>query len=98
MHNEDRSIELLDTTLDQSSNSSEVIKSIVVGLLCVQQSPEDRPNMSSVVLMLGNEGVLLKPKQPAFFTERNILGGDISSSSYLTSSTTELTVTDLVAR
>ena len=98
MQNEGRSMELIDSTLGQSWNSTEVMRSITVGLLCVQKIPEDRPNMSSVVLMLGNQGVLLKPKQPAFFTERNILGGDISSSSYLTSSTTELTVTNLVAR
>ncbi|CAH1449865.1 unnamed protein product [Lactuca virosa] len=99
MHNEDRSMELIDTTLGQSVNSLEAIRSIIVGLLCVQQSPEDRPNMSSVVLMLGNEGALLKPKQPAFFTERNLLGADFSSSSTCpTSSTNGLTVTKVVAR
>ncbi|KAI3509924.1 hypothetical protein L1887_25449 [Cichorium endivia] len=98
MHNEGRSMELIDTSLGQSSNSLEVIRSIIVGLLCVQQSPEDRPNMSSVVLMLGNEGALLKPKQPAFFTQRNILGPDFSSSSYPTTSTNGLTVTEVLAR
>ncbi|XP_052621380.1 G-type lectin S-receptor-like serine/threonine-protein kinase SD1-1 isoform X2 [Lactuca sativa] len=98
MHNEGRSAELIDTTLSQSSNSSEVIRSIIVGLLCVQQSPNDRPNMSSAVLMLGNEGILQKPKQPGFFVERILHGADISSSSYPTSSTNDLTVTEVVAR
>ncbi|CAH1449877.1 unnamed protein product [Lactuca virosa] len=98
MHNEGRSMELIDTSLSQSSNSSEVIRSIMVGLLCVQQSPNDRPNMSSVVLMLGNEGILQKPKQPGFFIERILHGADISSSSYPTSSTNDLTVTEVVAR
>ncbi|XP_023752664.1 G-type lectin S-receptor-like serine/threonine-protein kinase At4g27290 [Lactuca sativa] len=98
MHNEGRSLELVDTSLSRSSNSSEVIRSIIVGLLCVQQSPNDRPNMSSVVLMLGNEGIMQKPKQPGFFIERILHGADISSSSYPTSSTNDLTVTEVVAR
>ncbi|KAI3509926.1 hypothetical protein L1887_25451 [Cichorium endivia] len=98
MHDEGRSMELIDTTLRQSSNSLEVIRSITVGLLCVQQCPKDRPNMSSVVLMLGNEGALLKPKQPAFFTEKSILGADFTSSSYPTSSTNDITITEVVAR
>ena len=98
MHNEDRLMELIDTALGQSVNSSEAIRSIIVGLLCVQQSPEDRPDMSSVVVMLGNEGALLKPKQPAFFTKEILHGADISSSSYPTISTNDLTVTEVVAR
>ncbi|GJZ20765.1 G-type lectin S-receptor-like serine/threonine-protein kinase [Tanacetum coccineum] len=100
MYSEGKSIELIDSRFAESSNPSEVLRSIEVGLLCVQQSPEDRPNMSSVVLMLGNEGALPKPKQPAFFTEKNLLGADTSSasSSYPTSSSNDLTVTEIVGR
>nr|GEX33988.1 G-type lectin S-receptor-like serine/threonine-protein kinase At4g27290 [Tanacetum cinerariifolium] len=98
MHSEGRSMELIDKTLAESSNPSEVLRSIEVGLLCVQQSPEDRPDMSSVVLVLGTEGALPKPKQPSFFTKRNFLGDDFSSISYPTSSTNDLTVTEIVAR
>ena len=98
MHSEGKSMELIDTVLAESSDSSEVLRSIEVGLLCVQQRPEDRPNMSSVVLVLGNEGALPKPKQPAFFTENSILGNDFSLTSYPTSSTNDLTVTEIVAR
>ncbi|GKE95343.1 G-type lectin S-receptor-like serine/threonine-protein kinase isoform X2, partial [Tanacetum coccineum] len=32
----------------------------------------DRPTMSSVVLMLGNENALPLPKQPAFFAEEEM--------------------------
>nr|GEY35486.1 G-type lectin S-receptor-like serine/threonine-protein kinase At4g27290 isoform X2 [Tanacetum cinerariifolium] len=99
MHSEGNSMELVDSSFAESSNPSEVLRSIEVGLLCVQQCPEDRPNMSSVVLMLGNEGALPKPKQPAFFTEKNLLRTDFSSvSSYPTSSSNDLTVTEIVAR
>ncbi|GKD97038.1 G-type lectin S-receptor-like serine/threonine-protein kinase [Tanacetum coccineum] len=89
-------MELIDTALAESSNPLEVTRSIQVGLLCVQQSPEDRPSMSSVVLALGGEGALPTPKQPAFFTENNSLASDFSSSSYPTSSTNDLTVTEIV--
>lgn len=43
-----------------------------MGLLCIQKLPEDRPAMSTVVFMLGNEGgVLPIPKEPGFFIERS---------------------------
>ena len=72
--NEGRSIELMDTCLKDSCIESQVLRCIQVGLLCVQKIPEDRPAMSSVVFMLGNEGAVLpQPKQPGFFIERNFI-------------------------
>ncbi|KAF7141462.1 hypothetical protein RHSIM_Rhsim06G0191200 [Rhododendron simsii] len=56
LHKEDRSIELIDPTSKDSCCPPEVLRSIHVGLLCVQQHPDDRPSMSSMVLMLGSEG------------------------------------------
>lgn len=67
---EDKSLELIAETVVQSCNQSEALRSIHVGLLCLQQSPEDRPSVSSVVVMLGSKGELPQPKQPGFFTER----------------------------
>ncbi|XP_076912328.1 G-type lectin S-receptor-like serine/threonine-protein kinase At4g27290 isoform X1 [Bidens hawaiensis] len=96
MYNEDRSMELIDSSLNEPNDPFEVLRSIEVGLLCVQESPEDRPEMSSVVRMLGGEGALPKPKQPTFFTERNLLGADFSSSTNPTSN--DLTVSNVVAR
>ena len=49
-----------------------MLRSIHVGLLCVQENPEDRPNMSNVVLMLRDDDTLPQPKQPGFFTERDL--------------------------
>ena len=43
--NEERALELIDNLLDYSSASSEILRCIHVGLLCVQQGPEDRPNI-----------------------------------------------------
>ncbi|KAL7250107.1 hypothetical protein ACSBR1_012163 [Camellia fascicularis] len=70
---EDRTRELIDEPIQNSCDLLEVSRLIHVGLLCVQQRPEDRPNMASVVLVLDGEGALTHPKQPGFFTERNML-------------------------
>ena len=62
---EGRPLELIDTWLENSCNLLEVSRCIQVSLLCVQHRPEDRPNMASVVIMLGSEIALTQPKQPA---------------------------------
>lgn len=42
---------------------------------------EDRPTMSSVVVMLSNEGMKLpQPKEPGFFVEGSSTGTDMSTS------------------
>ncbi|KAD2804879.1 hypothetical protein E3N88_38256 [Mikania micrantha] len=69
LHKAGKSLELLAATLSDSCVDFEVLRTIHIGLLCVQDHVEDRPTMSSVVLMLGNDGPLPPPKQPAFFTE-----------------------------
>ncbi|KAG6755355.1 hypothetical protein POTOM_041176 [Populus tomentosa] len=70
---ENRSMELAAESFVITCNLSEVLRSIHVGLLCVQEDPEDRPNMSNVVLMLGNEDELPHPRQPGFFIERDLI-------------------------
>ncbi|KAL7237435.1 hypothetical protein ACSBR2_003680 [Camellia fascicularis] len=95
LYKEDRTIELIDEPIQNSCNLHEVLHLIHVGLLCVQQRPEDRPNMASVVLMLGGEGALTHPKQPGFFTERNMLkaestGSEVEQCSANTVSTIEV--------
>lgn len=59
----------MDTSFKDSCVKSQVQRCIQVGLLCVQKRLEDRPSMSTVVFMLGNdEAKLPQPKQPGFFT------------------------------
>ncbi|XP_059279490.1 G-type lectin S-receptor-like serine/threonine-protein kinase At4g27290 isoform X3 [Lycium ferocissimum] len=86
LYKEDRSLELIDDQLAVSCHFSQVLRSIQVGLLCVQQCPEDRPNMSSVITMLGNgHGSLLpEAKEPGFFPEREVLDADTSSKNEVT--------------
>lgn len=91
------SLELIDEQLADSLHISQVLRLIHVGLLCVQQHPDDRPNMSSVVHMLANESLLPKAKEPGFFTERNIFD-EAKSVSQTRSSNNEFTITMLDPR
>lgn len=64
-------MELMDESMENAVGPSEILRYIHIGLLCVQHRPEDRPNMSSVVLMLNGEKLLPEPSQPGFYTGRN---------------------------
>jgi hypothetical protein len=93
---EDRPIELIeDNLVADLCTLSNVLRHIHVGLLCVQQRPKDRPNMSYVVQMLSNESLLPKPKQPSFFTDS--LEADSSCTKHGTCSANEITITLLKA-
>uniref|UniRef100_I1KE73 Receptor-like serine/threonine-protein kinase n=1 Tax=Glycine max TaxID=3847 RepID=I1KE73_SOYBN len=65
---EDRPLELIDINLSERCIPFEVLRCIHVGLLCVQQKPQDRPDMSSVIPMLNGEKLLPLPKAPGFYT------------------------------
>ncbi|GAA0151762.1 transmembrane signal receptor [Lithospermum erythrorhizon] len=68
---EGRAPELIDPSMEDTFPMSQVLRCIQVGLLCVQLRPEDRPDMSCVLQMLGSESSELpQPKRPGFFTER----------------------------
>ncbi|KAH0683870.1 hypothetical protein KY289_021622 [Solanum tuberosum] len=97
LYKEDKSLELVDEQLADSCNISQVLRSIQVGLLCVQQHPDDRPSMFSVVQMLANESLLPKAKEPGFFIERDIFGEE-KSGSQTGSSKNDVTITLLDPR
>uniref|UniRef100_A0A2N9F3U1 non-specific serine/threonine protein kinase n=1 Tax=Fagus sylvatica TaxID=28930 RepID=A0A2N9F3U1_FAGSY len=96
--NEGRPLELTDDCLGQSRTLSEVLRCIHLSLLCVQQCPEDRPSMSSVVVILGSDSALPQPKQPGFFLEKHSNEAHCFSSKLESSSTNEITITLLEAR
>ncbi|KAL9366413.1 hypothetical protein Peur_037612 [Populus x canadensis] len=73
LNKEGRSLELIDELIVKSCHLSEVLRSIHVGLLRVQHSPEDRLSMSGVVHVLEGDGALPQPKEPGFFTERKLI-------------------------
>ncbi|KAJ0721820.1 putative protein kinase RLK-Pelle-DLSV family [Helianthus annuus] len=69
LYKQGRSIELMCASLHTSCVIPEVLRSIHVALLCVQNHAKDRPTMLTVVLMLVSESVLPQPKHPAFYSE-----------------------------
>ncbi|KAJ0101679.1 hypothetical protein Patl1_04496 [Pistacia atlantica] len=91
--NNGRALELMDRHLEDSFIEFKVQRCIQVGLLCVQKFPENRPDMSSVVLMLANEEVALpRPREPGFFTERGF-STDTSSSKETANTQNALSIT-----
>ncbi|KAI3509910.1 hypothetical protein L1887_25435 [Cichorium endivia] len=98
LHKEGKSLQLVDKSLVESIDLSQVLRSIHVGLLCVQRRPEDRPTMTSVILMLGSEGPIPSPKEPGFFIGPRAEEARHSSSTHDTSSTNDLSITILDGR
>ncbi|KAF5770718.1 putative protein kinase RLK-Pelle-DLSV family [Helianthus annuus] len=82
LYKEDKPQELVDAALGDSWTASEVLQAIHVGLSCVQNHADDRPNMSSVVHMLSGEGALPFPNQPGYYAE--VTKHEVESSSSMT--------------
>ncbi|KAJ0983255.1 hypothetical protein J5N97_011510 [Dioscorea zingiberensis] len=77
--------EILDRSLGDRWPRSEALRCIQIGLLCVQEDPARRPNMSMVVLMLNSYSVSLQvPSKPAFCVGKgyNFSTGEFDRSSY----------------
>jgi len=86
-------VEFLDTCLEEDSYiQSEVLRCIHIGLLCVQQYPNDRPTMTSVLVMLTSDSTLPQPKEPIFLTD------EITSEQKISYSTNEVSITMLEPR
>ncbi|CAN4083906.1 unnamed protein product [Withania somnifera] len=92
--------ELLDPSIGELPSPSEVMRCIQVGLLCVQEQAEDRPNMATVVLMLGSESASLpQPKNPGFCLGRRPVDSDSYSTNYEeTCTVNQVTVTMIDGR
>ncbi|XP_064947347.1 G-type lectin S-receptor-like serine/threonine-protein kinase B120 isoform X1 [Musa acuminata AAA Group] len=70
--NEDNVMEFVDPAIRDSCSPRQASRCVNVGLLCVQDRPNDRPTMSSVVIMLeGGTAAYPQPKQPTFSAERS---------------------------
>ncbi|KAG2569084.1 hypothetical protein PVAP13_7NG389000 [Panicum virgatum] len=68
---EGKAMNLVDSSLLGSCSPNEALRCIHIGLLCVQDNPNSRPLMSSVVFMLENETTALSvQKQPVYFSQR----------------------------
>ncbi|KAL0406859.1 UNVERIFIED_CONTAM: G-type lectin S-receptor-like serine/threonine-protein kinase [Sesamum latifolium] len=96
---ENKILELMDECLNDTFVESEVKRCVQVGLLCVQKYAEDRPVMSSVVLMLGTEGAIMpEPKEPGFFMEWSSSSARSCTSDGTKYEKHTMSITDLEAR
>ncbi|KAK9276202.1 hypothetical protein L1049_005733 [Liquidambar formosana] len=97
--NADRGLDLMDPKLGNPSSTSLLLRYVNIGLLCVQESPTDRPTMSDVVSMLSNElAPLPTPKQPAFLTGRGMMDSNSSRSNAGICSINNVTISMMEAR
>ncbi|WOH11736.1 hypothetical protein DCAR_0831227 [Daucus carota subsp. sativus] len=79
---EGKPLEIVDASLAESFDVSEVLRCIHVGLLCVQESAAVRPTMSEAASMLCNERATPSPmEQPAFINRAQVYFGTLKSSS-----------------
>ncbi|KAL2538982.1 Cysteine-rich receptor-like protein kinase 10 [Forsythia ovata] len=66
---DNRPLELMDPVMQNSYARNKVIRCIQLGLLCVQEDVDDRPNMASLLLTLNSySATVAVPRQPAFFS------------------------------
>lgn len=74
MWKQGKCVDLVDKNVGHTFSADEVLRCAKIGLLCVQESPIDRPTISSVLTMLGsidNISLIPEPKQPGFFPSTN---------------------------
>ncbi|CAL0316322.1 unnamed protein product [Lupinus luteus] len=100
-------LQWLNPILQESYTQNEVERCVQIGLLCVQEDPDDRPTMGMVASYLNNVSVEMPiPLEPAFFMcgKRRRDGVEHGSSSgqttnyYLTSSLNEISTTHVFPR
>ena len=73
-------MEFVDPIIRDSCSRRQVSRCVNVGLLCVQDRPNDRPTMASVVIMLGSEtSSHPPPRQPIFTVESGYSETDSST-------------------
>lgn len=82
-------LELVDQDIKESCNHSEVIKCIQIGLLCIQEKPDNRPTMATVVSYLTSPSAELPfPREPTESMHsgilQNVVVGGLSSTSIST--------------
>ncbi|KAF3337076.1 Receptor-like serine/threonine-protein kinase SD1-8 [Carex littledalei] len=91
---EENILKLLDEAVESSVLTTELSRCIHVGLLCVQECPNDRPSMSSVFMMLSSDNVELPaPKKPLICRSIGVFATDSNFYEYDSISVDQLTIT-----
>ncbi|XP_027357302.1 cysteine-rich receptor-like protein kinase 10 [Abrus precatorius] len=92
-------VSILDPHIERSFSEIEVIKCIQIGLLCVQQHPNVRPTITTIVSYLNNYSIELPtPEEPAFSLQEKMNSTTItqeSSSSQSINSSKTLSINEM---
>ncbi|KAL0300777.1 UNVERIFIED_CONTAM: G-type lectin S-receptor-like serine/threonine-protein kinase [Sesamum radiatum] len=98
--NEDNGMSFVDQMIASSNFQGEIVRCIHIALLCVQEFPENRPAIQTVLSMLSREIMDLPlPEQPVFAEKWNRFHvGSNQPTSQIRYSINELTVTVLDGR
>ena len=89
--------DFVDSSIVETCSLDETSRCIHIGLLCVQDNPNDRPLTSSIVSILENGDISLPtPKQPIYFKERNC--GTYGASDTIVNSVNTMSITVLEGR
>ena len=96
---EDNLILLIEPTIYEPCYQLEILRCIQVGLLCVQEFVNDRPNVSTIISMLNSEIVdLPSPNQPGFVGRPYESSTESSQPNLDRYSANNVTVTTVAAR
>ncbi|XP_072969351.1 receptor-like serine/threonine-protein kinase SD1-8 isoform X2 [Typha angustifolia] len=91
--------QLIDQAVGGPCPTSELLRYIQVGLLCVQECPDDRPAMSAIMLMLASEdSALPEPKKPVVCNRMVPLNPELAILTHQLYSINELTITGVEGR
>ncbi|XP_050221127.1 G-type lectin S-receptor-like serine/threonine-protein kinase CES101 [Mercurialis annua] len=92
-------LEIVEPSLRISASEDQIRRYINIGLLCVEQSPLDRPIMSDVLSMLTSEVQQLPmPKQPAFYMGEHIVAVNKSERDMKTESINYVSISEMDGR
>ncbi|RDX65271.1 Cysteine-rich receptor-like protein kinase 7, partial [Mucuna pruriens] len=71
-------LSIMDSHIKESYSQIEVLKCIHISLLCVQENPNVRPTMTTIISYLNNHSLELpSPQEPAFFFGRSRINQEI---------------------
>ncbi|KAK4491703.1 hypothetical protein RD792_002469 [Penstemon davidsonii] len=99
--NEENGLDFVDQTIESSNFQGEIVRCIQTALLCVQEFPNDRPAIQTVLSMLSNEILdLPRPEQPMFAEKWNNshVGTGTTQRSSQVGDSNEMTITMLDGR
>ncbi|KAK2642753.1 hypothetical protein Ddye_024516 [Dipteronia dyeriana] len=94
-----KGMNFMDPSLDDTLSSCKLMTCLQIALLCVQETPNDRPTMLEVFSMLKNEATCITiPKKPAFSRLRDENEQTKSAMNLEVFSVNNATISEVVAR